>query len=147
MAHEWYGDSVTPDSWRDMWLNEGFATYAEWLWREQHGGDSAQKTFDSYYAKGSDSPIWAFPPARPSGAAHISAPPVYERGAMVLHKIRETVGDAKFFELLKSWPAAHRYGNADTADFTGYVEKLNPGKDLQPVWDDWLYGNGKPDHP
>ncbi|MFE6754589.1 M1 family metallopeptidase [Streptomyces sp. NPDC057684] len=147
MAHEWYGDSVTPKSWRDMWLNEGFATYAEWLWQEQHGGDSAQDTFDRYYAKGSGNAIWAFPPAKPPGAANISAPPVYERGAMVLHKIRETVGDAKFFELLKSWPADHKYGNADTADFTAYVEKQNPGKDLGPVWDDWLYGNGKPDHP
>lgn len=147
MSHEWYGDSVTPKSWRDMWLNEGFATYAEWLWQEQHGGDSAQDTFDRYYAKDGGNAIWAFPPAKPSGAANISAAPVYERGAMVLHKIRETVGDAKFFELLKSWPAAHRYGNADTADFTAYVEKQNPGKDLGPVWDDWLYGNGKPDHP
>ncbi|MFF2504975.1 M1 family metallopeptidase [Streptomyces sp. NPDC058067] len=147
LAHEWYGDSVTPKSWRDMWLNEGFATYGEWLWEEQHDGDSAQESFDHYYAKGGDDPIWAFPPGKPSGAAHISDPPVYQRGAMVLHKIRETIGDARFFALLKSWPAAHRYGNADTADFTAYVEKHNPGKDLRPVWDDWLYGNGKPDHP
>src|SRR5205807_1529121 len=49
LAHQWYGDSVTPKSWRDMWLNEGFATYAEWLWQEDHGGDTAQDIFDSLY--------------------------------------------------------------------------------------------------
>ncbi|MGW1889884.1 M1 family metallopeptidase [Streptomyces sp. NPDC002004] len=150
LSHEWYGDSVTPKSWQDMWLNEGFATYAEWLWDEQHGGDSAQKTFDDLYSgsDGSDG-IWAFPPARPSSAAHISDSPVYERGAMVLHKVRQTMGDKAFFALLRSWPGDHRYGNADTADFTAYVEHAaGPARrgQLRKVWDDWLYGDGKPDH-
>ena len=49
MAHQWFGDSVTPASWQDMWLNEGFATYAEWLWEEDHGGDTAQEIFDALY--------------------------------------------------------------------------------------------------
>lgn len=152
LAHEWYGDSVTPKSWADMWLNEGFATYTEWLWQEDHGGDTAQDIFDSLY-KGdyyddpaADKAIWAYPPARPSGAAHISDSPVYERGAMVLHKIRQTVGDKAFFRILRGWAAAHRYGNANTADFTAFVEKQAPGKDFAPIWRDWLYGEGKPGH-
>jgi aminopeptidase N len=149
LAHQWYGDCVTPESWRDMWLNEGFATYAEWLWHEDHGGDSAQQAFDDAYAQPASDPVWAFPPARPPDAEHISATPVYDRGAMVLHKVRETIGDAAFWRLLKSWPADHRYGNADTADFTAYVEHHNPGKReaLAGVWKDWLYGDGKPDKP
>ncbi|WP_428953934.1 M1 family metallopeptidase [Streptomyces sp. cg35] len=148
LAHQWYGDSVTPKSWRDMWLNEGFATYAEWLWDEDHDGDTAQQTFDALYERPAGADIWSFPPAKPSSAAHVSDTPVYQRGAMVLHKIRETVGDTAFFALLKSWPAAHKYGNADTDDFTAYVEKKNPGKAeaLADVWDVWLYGDGKPDH-
>ncbi|MFF1638875.1 M1 family metallopeptidase [Streptomyces sp. NPDC058246] len=153
LAHQWYGDSVTPTSWRDMWLNEGFATYAEWLWQEDHDGYTADEIFDSLY-KGDyyDDPaqnkaIWAFPPAKPSSAAHISDSPVYERGAMVLHKIRRTVGDDTFYDIIQGWAATHRHANADTAEFTAYVEKKAPGKDFSEIWKDWLYGDGKPAHP
>ncbi|NEB81842.1 M1 family metallopeptidase [Streptomyces sp. SID14478] len=146
LAHQWYGDSVTPKSWRDMWLNEGFATYAEWLWEEDHHGEPAREAFDAVYARPKGAAVWSFPPADPPGAAQISDTPVYQRGAMVLQKVRETIGDADFFSLLKSWPADHKYGNADTGDFTAYVEKKNPGKAkaLAGVWDVWLYGDGKP---
>ncbi|WP_329339520.1 M1 family metallopeptidase [Streptomyces sp. NBC_01352] len=148
LAHQWYGNSVTPKTWRDMWLNEGFATYAEWLWQEEHGGDSAQETFDALYDHGERTyeDLWSFPPAKPTSAAHLSDSPVYQRGAMVLHKVRQAVGDGTFRALLRGWAAAHRHGNADTADFTAYVEKLAPGKDFDGIWADWLYGNGKPAH-
>ncbi|MFC4471834.1 M1 family metallopeptidase [Streptomyces xiangluensis] len=147
LAHQWYGNSVTPATWRDMWLNEGFATYAEWLWQEDHGGDTAQETFDALYDHGEDTyeDLWSFPPASPTSAAHISDDPVYQRGAMVLHKIRETVGDATFHDVLRGWPATHRHGNASTSDFTAYVEQQAPDEDLSAIWEDWLYGNGKPD--
>jgi aminopeptidase N len=131
-----------------MWLNEGFATYAEWLWQEDHGGDTAQETFDELYDHGEDAyeDLWSFPPASPTSAAHISDDPVYQRGAMVLHKIRETTGDATFHAILRGWPATHRHGNANTSDFTAYVEQQAPDEDFTTIWDDWLYGNGKPDH-
>ncbi|WP_413758388.1 M1 family metallopeptidase [Streptomyces sp. MMBL 11-3] len=151
LAHQWYGNSVTPRSWRDMWLNEGFATYAEWLWGEEHGGDSAQEVFDLLYEgeyfddKADDDAVWAFPPARPPDAAQISDSPVYERGAMVLHRIRQTVGDEAFRGILRGWATAHRHGTADTADFTAFVEAKAPDADFSEIWDDWLYGEGKPD--
>ncbi|MCF3130642.1 M1 family metallopeptidase [Streptomyces olivochromogenes] len=149
LAHQWYGNSVTPKTWRDMWLNEAFATYAEWLWAEDHGGPSAQETFDAFYDGVSDEAgdeIWDFPPAKPTSAAHVSDPPVYDRGAMVLHKIRQKVGDDTFYDIIQGWAAAHRHGNADTDDFTAYVEKTAPDEDFAAIWDDWLYGEGKPDH-
>ncbi|MGW3202713.1 M1 family metallopeptidase [Streptomyces sp. NPDC001135] len=146
LAHQWYGDSVTPESWQDMWLNEGFATYAEWLYQEDHGGKSAQQTFKDLY-DGDNEAIWAYPPAKPSSAAHISDSPVYQRGAMVLQKIRQKVGDDRFYDIIQGWAADHRYGNASTADFTAYVEKKAPGKDFREIWKDWLYGDRKPDHP
>ncbi|GGW65867.1 metallopeptidase [Streptomyces lucensis JCM 4490] len=146
LAHEWYGDSVTPASWRDMWLNEGFATYAEWLYKEDHGGPSAEETFRKLYEKDDDT-VWAFPPGRPSSAAHISDEPVYTRGAMVLQKIRQKVGDDTFYDIVQGWAAAHRHGNASTADFTAYVEKKAPHHDFAGIWRDWLYGDGRPDHP
>ncbi|UFR03770.1 M1 family metallopeptidase [Streptomyces sp. Go40/10] len=146
LAHQWYGDSVTPRSWRDMWLNEGFATYAEWLYKEDHGGPTAQQTFTRLYESDREE-IWAYPPATPSGAAHISDTPVYDRGAMVLHKIRQKVGDDTFYDIIQGWAATHRHGSASTADFTKYVEAKAPGKDFAGIWKDWLYGDGRPDHP
>ncbi len=146
LAHQWYGNSVTPKSWQDMWLNEGFATYAEWLWGEDHGGDTAQETFDALYASDADDDIWAFPPAKPTDASVISDPPVYQRGAMVLHKVREAVGDDTFFALIEDWATEYHHGNADTADFTAYAEQES-GKDLDSVWGPWLYGDGKPKSP
>ncbi|MFD0357545.1 M1 family metallopeptidase [Streptomyces sp. NPDC127110] len=149
LAHQWFGNSVSPKTWKDMWLNEGFATYAEWLWSEDHGGVSAQRRFEAFLAgdtsvdeqAGGD---WAaFPPAVPAGPDHVSDAPVYYRGAMVLHRIRQEVGDEKFFDLLRGWAADHRYGNASTADFTAYAERRT-GHDLKKVWEVWLYGAGRP---
>jgi aminopeptidase N len=149
LAHQWYGNSVTPRTWRDMWLSEGFATYAEWLWEEEHGGESAQRTFERLYAEGEDTypALWAFPPARPDGAAHISDTPVYQRGAMVLHKVRQKLGDDAFRTLLRGWAGAHRHGTADTAEFTAYVERQAPREDFSGIWREWLYGDGKPGRP
>jgi aminopeptidase N len=142
-AHQWFGDSVSLTSWKDIWLNEGFATYAEWLYSEQHGGDSAQKTFDSLYARPASDRLWAFPPADPGSGKNIFATPVYARGAMTLHELRGAVGDPVFFRILRAWAAEHRGGHGTTAQFVRLAERES-GKDLGSLFTTWLHTAGKP---
>ncbi|MHC5907783.1 M1 family metallopeptidase [Streptomyces sp. S6] len=142
-AHQWFGDSVSLTSWKDIWLNEGFATYAEWLYAEQHGGDSAQKTFDALYAAPEGDGLWAFPPGNPGSGANIFARPVYARGAMTLHALRGTVGDAVFFRVLRAWAGEHRAGHGTTAQFQRLAERTS-GKNLGPLFRTWIYTAGKP---
>ncbi|MCX5001563.1 M1 family metallopeptidase [Streptomyces sp. NBC_00638] len=145
-AHQWFGDSVTLTKWKDIWLNEGFATYAEWLYEEQHGGKSAQQTFDSLYATPAGKDLWAFPPADPGSGEHIFETPVYARGAMTLHKLRTAVGDPVFFRILRSWAAGHRGGHGTTAQFVRLSERES-GKDLSVLFHTWLFTAGKPASP
>jgi len=143
LAHQWYGDSVSPASWRDIWLNESFATYAEWLYAEDFEDVPAQRAFEKAFA---NEDAWAFPPAEPPGPEDLFGTPVYQRGAMVLHRIRQELGDDAFYEILAGWPAKHRHSTATTEDFTEYVESV-AGRDLGRLWDVWLYGDGKPARP
>ncbi|MFE0386037.1 M1 family metallopeptidase [Streptomyces bungoensis] len=142
-AHQWFGDSVSLTTWKDIWLNEGFATYAEWLYAEQHGGDSAQKTFDALYARPASDHLWAFPPGDPGSGANIFDTPVYARGAMTLHELRRAVGDEDFFRILRAWATGHRAGHGTTAQFVKLAEHVS-GKDLDALFHTWLYTAGKP---
>ncbi|QFZ78288.1 M1 family peptidase [Streptomyces fagopyri] len=145
-AHQWFGDSVALTTWKDIWLNEGFATYAEWLYTEQHGGRSAQAAFDALYAKPAGNGLWAFAPADPGSGAHIFDTPVYSRGAMALQKLRTAVGDRTFLRILRSWATEHRSGHGTTAEFVRLSERLS-GKDLHPLFHTWIGTAGKPSSP
>ncbi|MEU0074992.1 M1 family metallopeptidase [Streptomyces sp. NPDC006332] len=145
-AHQWFGDSVSLTSWKEIWLNEGFATYAEWLYSEQHGGPSAQKTFDGLYKRPASDGLWAFPPGDPGSGANIFGTPVYARGAMTLHVLRKAVGDRTFYRILRAWAAEHRYGHGTTTQFERLAERQS-GKDLDALFHTWLYTSGKPNRP
>ncbi|MGV9245688.1 M1 family metallopeptidase [Streptomyces sp. NPDC003710] len=145
-AHQWFGDSVGLTRWQDIWLNEGFATYAEWLYAEQHGGATAQHIFDALYARPASDGLWAFPPADPGSGAHLFDTPVYARGAMALHRLRTTVGDPVFFRILRAWAAGRRGGHGTTAQFVRLSERLS-GKDLGALFHTWIATAGKPSGP
>lgn len=142
LSHEWYGDWVTPRHWQDIWLNEGFATYAEWLWSQHEGGKSVARSAADAFA---DAATWTFPAAAPPSAAELFDTPVYSRGALVLYELRRAMGDRAFLTLLRTWPAAHAHANASTADFTAFAQHLT-SRDLTPLFATWLYGKAKPAH-
>ena len=143
LAHQWFGDSVSVTRWKDIWLNEGFATYAEWLSSEHTGGPTAQQNFDELYASDASEDLWSFPVADPGSGANIFGNPPYERGAMVLHELRRAVGDTTFFLILRTWAAQHRYGSGTTAQFTALATALS-GRNLTSLFATWLYTSGKP---
>ncbi|WP_084960897.1 M1 family metallopeptidase [Thermoactinospora rubra] len=143
LAHQWFGNSVTPARWQDIWLNEGFATYGEWLWQEKTGTRTVQASFDAAYATPADDAFWQTPTADPGGPENLFHDPVYDRGAMTLHVLREAVGDTAFFAILKAWATEHRYGNADTAAFIALAERVS-GRQLDALFDAWLFKPGKP---
>ncbi|MGW2641048.1 M1 family metallopeptidase [Streptomyces sp. NPDC001348] len=143
LAHQWFGDSVSVARWKDIWLNEGFATYAQWLWAEHQGTRSAHDSFlAGYDSRPADSSFWQIKVADPQRDT-MFASAVYQRGAMTLQALRERIGDTAFFRLLPAWTKLHRYGNADTADFIRLAEKVS-GQRLDDLFRTWLFTTGKP---
>ncbi|AOP49663.1 M1 family metallopeptidase [Streptomyces lydicus] len=143
LAHQWFGDSVSVKQWKNIWLNEGFATYAQWLWAEHRGTatahDAFRKTYDSIPAGDA---FWQQKIADPQRDTMFSGA-VYERGAMTLQALRERIGDKAFFKLLPAWTAAHRYGNAETSQFIALAEKIS-GQKLGDLFTTWLNTSGRP---
>lgn len=144
IAHQWFGNSVALERWQDIWLNEGFATYAEWLWAEHAGGPKVQAAFTTEYGR-SAATVWKIPPGKP-GPAELFSASVYKRGGMTVHALRVAVGDEAFFRILKTWVAEQRNGNATTAEFVTLAERIS-GKQLDALFDAWLYGTKKPPLP
>jgi len=143
LAHQWFGDSVSVERWKDIWLNEGFATYAQWLWSEHKGIRSAHDSFlAGYNARPADSAFWQTKVGDPQRDT-MFASAVYQRGAMTLQRLRERIGDTAFFRLLPAWTKLHRYGNANTADFIALAERTS-GQQLDDLFQTWLFTTGKP---
>ncbi|MCW2750827.1 MAG: peptidase [Aeromicrobium sp.] len=135
LSHQWFGNSVTLTHWRDIWLHEGFACYAEWLWSQESGGKSTQEHAEANWE-------------RLSGLAHdlVLRDPgpdlmfddrVYKRGALLLHALRLTVGDKTFFAVLRAWTDRHAHGSVVTEDFVALSVELC-GPSVGELFDAWL---------
>ncbi|MFF9481972.1 M1 family metallopeptidase [Streptomyces sp. NPDC014733] len=143
VAHQWFGDSVSMTDWRDGCLAECFAQYATQLWFE-HQGDNLDKGFyaGSIDDLKNDPKFWSIKLYDP-GAGKELHPDLYEKGALMLHALRRTVGDDAFFGTLKRWTHDHAYGNASFPQFEALAAKVS-GKDLKGFFDAWVRGGKIP---
>jgi aminopeptidase N len=149
LAHQWFGDAVVLERWPDMWLNEGFATWSEWIWNEKMHGVPAQDRFDALYDIPEDSTagrdLWFPAPNGLHDASELFHTPVYDRGAMTLQALRQKLGDdTLFFRILQTWYAENRYSNVTTQDFIATAERVS-GKQLDHFFDVWLFQEGRPE--
>ena len=141
LAHQWFGDAVSVATWRDIWLSEGFATYGEWIWRQESGGPTIATSATTAYA-GAD---FGIPPGEP-GPAELFQPTVYVRGGLALYALSREIGDDAFRQVLRTWVARHQGGSASTADFEALAEEIS-GRDLSDFFAAWVYGAALPPLP
>lgn len=135
LAHQWFGNSLTLNRWCDIWLHEGFACYAEWLWSENSGSKSAHAhALDAHrgLARKPQDILLEDP-----GPKDMFDDRIYKRGALTLHALRVQLGDEPFFTLLRTWTAEHRHGNVTTAQFKDLAARFSDVS-LRPLWEAWL---------
>jgi aminopeptidase N len=143
-AHQWFGDSVGLRRWPEIWLAEGFATWAQWYYAERHGGRSAKAIFKQLYrVPASDGEFWDPPPTHPGKASRLFDPTIYVRGAMAVQALRQEIGTRTLRRVLRHWTAGHFHGNATIGEFTELAEQLS-NRELDPLFRRWLYQRGKP---
>lgn len=144
LAHQWFGNSISPENWDDIWLNEGFATYAQWLWVEEATGVSIDEQIETSVMPNIDS--LTLPPPGAPGRDEMFAGSVYVRGGLTLHALRLTVGDDTFFDILREYVARYSGGNASTDDFIEVAEDVSD-RQLDDLFDGWLYEETLPSLP
>jgi aminopeptidase N len=145
LSHQWFGNSLTVSSWKDIWLHEGFACYAEWIWSEEAGVLDVSARAKAAWQKldGEAKDLMVGDP----GPKLMFDDRVYKRGALALHAVRTACGDEAFFGLLRQWTTDFKHGSVSTADFVATADRCVPGLDCASVLEPWLYRRALPPLP
>jgi aminopeptidase N len=146
LAHQWFGDDVALARWQDIWLNEGFATYAEWLWAEHEFGVTPGEIFQEIYdAIPANDPFWTVVIGDP-GVDLLFDGAVYVRGAMTLQALHNEVGDDAFWAIIRGWASSKSRSNGTTPEFIALAEQVS-GQQLDNLFAAWLFTPAKPTLP
>ncbi len=131
LSHQWFGDSVSPETWPNVWLNEGFASYCEALWAEHLNGPQGYRDYmNTFYSSSFAGTV--YDPSDLFGST------VYNKGAWVLHMLRRVVGDGPFFLAMRDWYAGHKDGVGNTPQFQATME-ARYGASLDGFFQEWVY--------
>ena len=148
IGHQWFGDKVTCETWDDLWLNEGFATYTEAIWAEINGGYESyfgvvQGSAGHYFQYGLPTLSIFGPPALEAFDPKYT-PLIYSKASVVIHSLRRYVNnDTLFFNAIRDYTDAFAYGHISTAKFEAYMS-ARLGMDLTQFFEQWIYGTGTP---
>ncbi|MEV7724761.1 M1 family metallopeptidase [Streptomyces sp. NPDC087917] len=151
LAHQWFGDSVSPRTWSDLWLNEGHATWYEALYADGLGKYSLERRMREAYQRSDQWRAAGGPPAAPKAAAPgekigLFRPAVYDGAALILYALRQEIGTEAFDRVERRWVGDHKDGVAGTADFVRLASQ-EAGRDLTKFLEAWLYGQTTPPMP
>ncbi len=142
LAHQWYGDQVTPADWRDVWMNEGMAMYLQLMWEAEQAGTPLDAALDSYAGYERSTRAESGPPGD-YDPTQFGSSNVYFGGAFLWHELRQRVGDRAFFAAVRGWPASQDNRSTDRETLLAYLEQQT-GEDLDDLWDAWLLGPTTP---
>ncbi len=142
LAHQWYGDTVTPDDWRDVWMNEGMAMYLQGMWQAEQAGISVDEQMDRWAEFEDSEREFAGPPADYDldkwGSGNI-----YYSPALMWHELRQQIGDEAFFEVIRAWPEAQENRSSNRETLYRFFERRT-GEELSAFFDAWLLGEQTP---
>ena len=142
MAHQWYGDEVTPDDWRDMWMNEGMVMYLQGLWEAEQEGITVDAVMDEWATFEDEMRLESGPPGA-YDPAEFGEGNVYFGPALMWHELRKQLGDRVFFEMMRTWPEVRSNKNSNREDYIAWIEEQT-GEELTAFFDAWLLGEKTP---